>query len=166
MPEATTPADTALRASLRAAMPGDERFFRELYRETRKAEFAGLAWGTGEVQALCDAQFDMHARAHRSAFPEAEHFVVELDGAAAGRMIVGRAAEGLWLLELALMPAIRGQGVGSRLLRGLQERARAASVPLHVHVEASSRALGWYRRLGFTDLGQEGLHVVLAWTPP
>ena len=162
---ATIPADTATLPSLRPATPADEPFLRQLYREARSAEFASLGWTEAQVAALCDAQFDVQAAGYRSAFPQAEHFVACLGEAPVGRVITARDGQGLLVVDIALMPHARGRGWGTQLIRGLQERARAAAMPLRVEVERSSRAVAWYRRLGFVECGESGLHLAMAWTP-
>jgi GNAT superfamily N-acetyltransferase len=150
---------------LRAAAPADEPFFRSLYRETRLAEFASLPLSDAQVRALCDAQFDAQAAGYRSAWPTAEHHVVCFEGERVGRLVVAADAQGLWLVDILLAPSLRGRGWGRLLVRGLQERARASAVPLRLHVERSSDALGWYRELGFAVTGEEGTHVSMEWTP-
>jgi GNAT superfamily N-acetyltransferase len=59
-----------------------------------------------------------------------------------------------WLEELYVVPARRGQGIGSRLLSSVLERARAegcAAVDLEVD-EEHRRAAGLYARNGFRSL--------------
>ena len=149
---------------LRPATPEDEPFLRELFRVTREAEFAALPLAPGQVRALCDAQFDAQLAGYRGAYTEVQQFVVVSPDESAGRLIRGRDGSSLWLLDIALMPAFRHHGLGSQLVRGLQDEARACALPLRLHVEKSSPWLAWYQRLGFVLDAASGLHYELTWS--
>jgi ribosomal protein S18 acetylase RimI-like enzyme len=151
---------------LRAVTREDEPFLRELYRVTRIPEFATLALSEAQLSALCNAQFDAQAAGYRSTYPQAEHLLICSHEQPAGRLVRARDAEGLVLVDIALMPAFRRRGWGRLLLRALQDEARASAAPLRLHVEKSSPALAWYLRLGFAVSGEEGAHYALRWTPP
>jgi ribosomal protein S18 acetylase RimI-like enzyme len=58
-----------------------------------------------------------------------------------------------FLDELYLAPAYRGQGIGTKALVCLEDRARALGVrALHLEVEkVKAAAIGLYRRWGFTE---------------
>jgi ribosomal protein S18 acetylase RimI-like enzyme len=146
---------------LRPATPEDEPFLRELYRITREAEFAVLP--PAQMRVLCDAQFDAQLAGYGSTYAEVRQFVVASRGEPVGRLIQARDASGLWLLDIALMPAFRHRGWGGQLVRGLQDEARACALPLRLHVEKSSPWLAWYQRLGFELEGASGLHYELRW---
>ena len=52
-----------------------------------------------------------------------------------GRLYVARLADENRVMDIALLPSWRGQGIGTRHLRRLMEEARAVSLPLRIHVE-------------------------------
>lgn len=70
-------------------------------------------------------------------------------------------------LHIDLLPRLQGRGVGGRLLRRLLDELRARGVPgVHLGVDArNTRAIGFYRHLGFTELARSaggvtmGLHL-------
>ena len=64
-------------------------------------------------------------------------------------------------LHIDLLPRLQGRGVGRRLIERLTASLRAQGViGLHLHVGAANiRAIGFYQRVGFTDLGIEGRRV-------
>lgn len=152
--------------SLRAATPGDEPFFRALYVETRRAQFAALCLDEARLAALCNAQFDARAAGYGQAYPQADHFVVCREGQPVGSLVTAREAHAMVLLDIALVPAVRGRGWGRLLVRRLQQEAHALGVPLHLHVERASPALAWYRTLGFVVRSEEGLHSLMEWPGP
>ena len=59
----------------------------------------------------------------------------------------------IWVEELSVLPAFRGQGVGSEALEWVKERyPEARRIRLEVEPE-NERAIELYRRLGYQELG-------------
>jgi ribosomal protein S18 acetylase RimI-like enzyme len=67
-------------------------------------------------------------------------------------------------LHIDLLPRLRGQGWGRRLIDTLVERLRASgSHGLHLGVAtANTNAQAFYRAVGFTELGDDGVTVTFA----
>lgn len=87
-----------------------------------------------------------------------------LIGACLGLMTFStwRGARGLYVVDLFVDPAARGQRVGQRLLRMSAERfaARGASfIKLEVD-EANAGAQRFYARLGFSKKDEDRLHIL------
>lgn len=162
-PEA--PASPAPGVALREATSADEPFLRALYRGVRAPELAQTAWGEERRRAFCDAQFDLQDQWYRSHYDGARFLVIERDGAPIGRLYLHRSAGELRVIDVALVAQARGQGLGTALVRGLQEDARRAGLALTLHVESFNPARALYARLGFRDDAVEGLYVRLRWDP-
>jgi ribosomal protein S18 acetylase RimI-like enzyme len=64
-------------------------------------------------------------------------------------------------LHINLVPRLQGQGIGRGLITALSGRLRArGSTGLHLFVaQRNERAVGFYRRVGFTDLPATGAHI-------
>lgn len=60
-----------------------------------------------------------------------------------------------WLHSLWVSPAVRGKGLGTRLIAAVEEWAPASSVRLEV-VPDNASAIALYRRLGYVDTGEPG----------
>jgi predicted GNAT family N-acyltransferase len=95
----------------------------------------------------------------------ADHFLARHAGVAvgAGRMVVEPAGfedldpalgEVAHLGRLAVLPEARGTGLGARLVRVIEARAAERSLRV-VYLGAQTHALGFYRRLGYTEFGAE-----------
>jgi ribosomal protein S18 acetylase RimI-like enzyme len=108
---------------------------------------------------------------YRMRFPNAEHQLVLVDGRQVGRLWVSREHGELRLVDLSLLPAHRGAGIGTALLRALQEEAALAGKPLRLSVGRDNPARRLYERLGFTPTAGSaantaGPYLTLEWNPP
>lgn len=152
--------------SLRRATPADEEFLAAVYASTRAEEIARAGLPPGEARSFLRQQFAVQSRAYPLQFPGAEHSVVLVGGAPAGRTWVWRTEEEILLADIALLPEFRGRGAGTAVLRALQAEAGARGVPLRLHVSEGERVASWYRRLGFTTVARHPVYEEMAWRGP
>jgi len=148
---------------LRAATPEDEQFLRALYAGTRAEELGRLPWSDEQKRAFIDMQFaaqDTHYRRH---YPNAQYSIIEVQELPAGRLYVDRWGKEIRIMDIALLPEYRRAGIGTKLLRVLQDEARTAGKALTIHVEKFNRALCLYQRLGFQQIEDKGLYLFLRW---
>ena len=48
----------------------------------------------------------------------------------------------------------------------LLDEAAGAGLPVNIHVERMNRALRLYRRLGFVEIEDQGVYLLMRWSPP
>jgi ribosomal protein S18 acetylase RimI-like enzyme len=151
------------RVALRPATPADTPFLRSVFGETRRAEL--LAAGVGEREADLLIELQMRARdaQYRSAFPLAEHAIVEVDDVPAGRLVVDRRTYDLRIVDIDLLAAFRGRGVGSSLLGSLQAEAAQSGRGISLQVARGNPAQRLYHRLGFHEVAGDEIYAELAW---
>jgi len=150
---------------LRPLDVGDGGFLRQVYASTRAGEMALVDWTEDQKHAFLDMQFAAQNHHYRRQYPDADHQVVLVDGQPAGRYYVDRNQNRILIVDIALLPAYRGQGVGTALLQGTLQDARASGLPVVLNVEMSNPAAGLYRRLGFTKTAEQGIHHEMTWLP-
>lgn len=76
--------------------------------------------------------------------------IVESGGTACGYLQVQQRAEALHLVNIALRPEARGQGIGGQLMSRLMRDARAQELDVTLAVFRTNRRAGaFYSRLGF-----------------
>jgi ribosomal protein S18 acetylase RimI-like enzyme len=151
--------------SFRPIGDDDLPFLARLYASTRWEELGEVPWTDEQKHAFLRFQFDAQHDHYRKHYPKATFEVVLADGEPAGRLYVDEWADEIRLVDVALLPEHRNRGLGTRLLGGVMERARAASKPLTIHVEGFNPALRLYERLGFRRIGEHGPYYLMEWKP-
>lgn len=151
---------------LRAIGDSDHAFLSELYASTR-GDLAQMAADPAFLTQLIAMQQSMQSQGFRTAYPDALHAIVEHDSAAVGRLVVDAGADRLHLVDLALLPGARGQGIGSAVLRALQAAAAARGLALSLSVShANPRAARLYASLGFETTASDEVQQRMRWVAP
>lgn len=110
-------------------------------------------------------QFTAQHRYYHEHYADADFQIIEGDGIRVGRLYVARLASEIRIIDIALLPEYRNQGIGSWLLRQLQREAADAGKQISIHVERMNPALHLYTRLGFQQVADQGVYLLLEWTP-
>jgi ribosomal protein S18 acetylase RimI-like enzyme len=151
-------------AGFRAITPADMQFLCALYRSTREAELSRVPWSEAEKQRFIQMQFDAQHAHYQAHYPKAEWLVIERDGAPIGRLYLETWESEIRIIDIALMPQARGQGLGAAILRDLMDEARALGRSVGIHVEKTNPAMTLYRRLGFRPVEDKGVYDLLCWS--
>src|SRR2546423_1764400 len=155
------PADFSLR--LRAITPEDDSFLARVYASSRAEELAITGWSDGLKADFCRRQFDAQSAYYAANYPEASFQIIERNGWPVGRLYVARWEKEIRIMDVTVLPEFRGTGIGTKLLRDLQEEARSAAKSLTIHVERFNRALMLYQRLGFEQVEDKGVYLLMKW---
>ncbi len=150
---------------LRAVEETDRAFLERVYASTRTPELAMTDWTDAQKQAFCRMQFEAQDAHYHEHYPNAGYLVILVNGEAAGRLYVDRRPREIRIMDIALLPERCGQGIGTRLLTGLQAEADASNRLLSIHAERFNPALRLYSRLGFQLAEDKGAYLLLHWTP-
>jgi ribosomal protein S18 acetylase RimI-like enzyme len=150
---------------LRPEDPTDRPFVFHLYCSTRMQALSGIGWADAQLQAFLAMQYEAQRRHYAAHFPGASTDVIEVRGAAAGRLLWTDQASEILLIDLSLLPEHRGTGIGTAVLREQQRRAGGKGKALVLHVEEGNRACRLYQRLGFEVTAQHGPHLHMRWQP-
>jgi len=65
------------------------------------------------------------------------------------------------IIDIALLPEHRGNGVGTSLLRDLLAEGESGGKRVTIHVERFNPALRLYERLGFSVAEDKGVYLLL-----
>lgn len=156
-----TPADWAgLRLppgiELRPAADGASDFAERLYLGSMRPLLQQLdAWDEREMVA--------HFRA---GFAPGQVRVISSEGVDVGYLQVVDGDEALTILQIHLLAAARGRGLGSAIIRSLLAHAGARGKDVLLSVVRHNPAIALYHRLGFEVVAEDPIRLHMRWRSP
>lgn len=149
--------------SLRPVVDSDTDFLYEVYASTREEELLQTDWSPEQKRAFTMQQFSAQALHYRKHYPTAQYFLIQAKKKAIGRLYIDYWAKETRIMDIALLPAFRGRGIGLSILKKLMAEAEEKGVKLSIHVEIFNRALNLYKRLGFQEVSTQGVYYLMEW---
>ena len=143
---------------MRRETDADQAFLRDLYASTRAEEMDLLDWTPGQKQDFLAMQFHAQTTHYADYYPDAERSIIECHEVPIGRLYVDRREGEIEIIDIALMPAMRGRGIGRQLLRQMIAESRTSARRLRIYVEHFNPARALYDRLGFRQVGTNGVY--------
>lgn len=159
LPAALASSGYALRPEREADVP----FLLQLYASTRQQELAVVPWTEAEKAAFLASQFRAQRDYYRAYIPACSFDVIERNGVPVGRLYLEPRRTQIHVVDIALMPAHRGNGVGTAIMQALQHAASASGRGVGIMVETFNPAMRLYRRLGFVDIVDHGVYIEMEW---
>ena len=156
---------SVLPVSLRPVAEGDGEFLFRVYAGTRQEELALVDWEEAQKEAFLMMQFTAQQRFYSENYPVALFRIITLDGVSCGRLYLVRWDNEIRIIDIALLPEYRKQGIGSFLLEGILAEGRREGVAVTLHVEKFNPALRLYQRLGFSPVQDRGVYVLMERPP-
>mgnify|MGYP002641344995 CR=1 FL=1 len=151
--------------TLRPATDDDRPFLLNVYASTREREMERVPWDYDQKASFLLMQFEAQDAHYRQHYPEASFDVVEADGEPVGRLYVSRWDEEIRIVDIALLPSARGHGLGSQLLADLLRESAEAGKAVSIHVEKENPARRLYERLGFREVEDRGVYLLMRREP-
>ncbi|HEY8974211.1 MAG TPA: GNAT family N-acetyltransferase [Burkholderiaceae bacterium] len=149
--------------TLRDATPSDRAFLLALYTSTRADEFAQFGWPPDMERAFMQLQFEAQRGDYERRHPRARCRIVELHACPIGRLWTARERDRIVVLDITIVGDLRGQGIGSECLRGVQRQAANAGLAVELQVVVGNPAQHLYERLGFRQVGESGVRQEMSW---
>jgi ribosomal protein S18 acetylase RimI-like enzyme len=152
--------------SLRPEREADRAFRYQLFCDSRQPEFA-LMLPPEVFQQVMAHQFHAQTVSYQGQYPQGRFDIIEIAGRPIGRIVVDRADDRLHIVDQAIIPGLRGRGIGTAVMRALMDESAARGVPVTLHVASSNDpSMRLYLRLGFVPTESTALYITLTWTPP
>jgi ribosomal protein S18 acetylase RimI-like enzyme len=152
--------------TLRLATEADLPFVASVYASTRVQELAQVNWTPEEKAAFCHSQFQAQTQHYQRHYPTGQQFIILSGETPVGRLYIAHRETEIRIMDIALLTAFRGRGIGTQLLRDLQNQASQAGKSLSIHVESFNPAMRLYQRLGFHLAEDKGVYQFMLWQPP
>jgi ribosomal protein S18 acetylase RimI-like enzyme len=150
---------------LRPETAQDHELVVAIYASTRAVELAHVPWSEADKERFVRQQSAAQQAHYHAHYHGARFDIVEADGVPVGRLYQHRGPRDLRIMDITILPAHRGRGLGTRLLGALLDEGAALGCLVSIHVERENPALRLYQRLGFVCVEDKGLHLLLHRTP-
>lgn len=149
-------------------LPEDEDFLLCLFAEARAHIFRAMPLPPEQKRMLVGHQFRAQRLSYQNQYvdPPPAFRIIERDGVAIGRLYTHETAGDIRIVDIALMPEWRGQGLGTTLLQELIGRAHRAGKTVSLSVDAENPARSLYERLGFKCSAFNDPHWQMVCPPP
>ncbi len=161
LPEALVAQGISLRRETDADLP----FLIQAYGASRDEEMAMVPWTMDEKNAFLLQQFGMQRKHYYAYYPDAAYDIIEQHGRPVGRLYINERETRIGLMDIVLMPADRDKGIGTALIRALQDYATTRGKGVDLFVEPYKPAYNLYRRLGFTAINDDPINIEMEWLP-
>lgn len=137
----------------------DLGFLGGLYASTRAEEVAQAGWPEAQCRQFLAQQFDLQHRYYQEHFSDADFLLLLRGDEPIGRLYWRESSGIASLIDVSLLPAERGHGIGSALMHWLVEWAEGHGRAIVLHVEPTNRAHRLYRRFGFEVIADNGVYL-------
>jgi ribosomal protein S18 acetylase RimI-like enzyme len=119
-------------------------------------------WTEEQKTAFLRQQFDAQTKFYDEQFRDSSDFLLILvEGEPQGRLYLDRRKEEFRIIDIALLPEMRGKGIGGKIMRDVIAEADEAGVPVAIHVERNNPAMRLYERLGFQKIEEQGVYFLM-----
>jgi GNAT superfamily N-acetyltransferase len=159
-----TDADRAHSISTRPVTTADAEILVEIYKSSRGDDLRGLGWPEDRISEFLEMQYEAQQKFLATDYKHATDEIILSEGKPAGRLIVERREHEIRCVDAALLPEHRNLGIGTFLLRQLQDEARDSGKPLRLQIIRFNRAVNLLERLGFIRTSETGTHFQMEWT--
>jgi GNAT superfamily N-acetyltransferase len=139
-------------------------------------DWAGTRMSAAKLRKLIDTQLVSRHRELAADHPDARDLGITAGGEAVGRLLLDLAGDhppdrtddlpAVVLVDIALRPDRRRQGIGSRLVEALLATSAEHHRSVHATGVYGSGSLAWLLRLGLVDVGGDALYRQLVWPGP
>jgi ribosomal protein S18 acetylase RimI-like enzyme len=144
---------------LRTTTPDDDPWQLAIYASTRADELALTGWPRAQCEAFVLQQHQAQQQHYRRHFPRSVCRLILVGDSVAGRLWVDARPDRLHVLDIALLAAHRGRGLGTLCLQDLARDAHRNGRAVGIQVEIHNPARRLYERLGFVPDGElQGLY--------
>ena len=153
------------RVTFRQVQESDTPFLRALYASTREEEMKMVPWPAEEKQRFLEWQFAAQSQHYAESYENDGFMVIELDGVLVGRLYLHRSEKVIEIVDISLVPELRGKGLGRQLLQEVIDEASQSGKRVAIYVEQFNPARHLYDRLGFQQVDTVGVYHHMIWQP-
>ena len=151
--------------TLRPINNKDLAFLEQLYASTRQDEVALTGWSEQQQADFLKFQFEAQHKHYMREYKGSQFDIMMLNKRPIGRLYLQRRQDEFRIIDIALLPKYRSRGIGSKFMNNILAEARTVGLPVRIHVEQYNPARRFYHRLGFKEIGENGVYYLMEWSP-
>ncbi len=137
-----------------------------LFAVDKLAEFAAIGLPQPQADELVQMQWRGRTLTYANQYHGAEDWTISIDeGTPIGRYLLQKTPQGVRMVDFAILPDWRGQGIGTQVLQKLIQSTATNGSVFSLRVEKNNRALNLYKRLGFTIVSSDEISFEMEWKP-
>jgi ribosomal protein S18 acetylase RimI-like enzyme len=154
-----------MRYTVRSATTEDGPFLEALYQDSRREEVRAWGWDPQQAEAFLRLQWLAKRQSYAMQYPNAEYRLVTVNDSAAGAYLLNEEPRQIRIVDIAFMQLYRNRGLGTLLLKALQQEAKQREADLLLSVQTHNPARRLYERLGFKETGCDdaGMYLSMCW---
>ncbi len=150
--------------TFRPSQDDDLLLLYQVYASTRMDELSLLDWTPRQIEDFLTMQFNVQHTFYHDRFTDASFDIIVYKGVDVGRLYLEKRKDEIRIIDIALLNAHRNKGVGGAIMRDIQARAAEAGLAVRINVERNNPALTLYHRLGFKQIEDGDVYLLMEWT--
>lgn len=141
----------------------DESFLFELYSTTRLDELALVSWNEEQKSSFLHNQYQAQHHHYFLKYPDASFQIIKLGNKPIGRIYTAELETEIRILDLTILPELRGQKFGTQLIKEVLSDAEEKKKAVQIYLETYNSAQTLFRKLNFQPVADDGLYVLWRW---
>ncbi len=123
-----------------------------------------VPWTDEQREAFVKMQFTAQQDHYREVYPAASREIILSNGRPVGHRYVARLEQEIRIVDITVAPAERNSGIGSFSLVELLKEAKRTGKVVRIFVENYNPSLRLFERLGFRQMEEHGIHLLMEWS--
>jgi len=143
----------------------DSEFLLQLMGEIKIAELNAYSWPEHMKNQLIEMQYKGYEQMIKNEYPNAEDYIIMVDNENAGRLQLDINDNSMCIVNISLMPAFHGKGIGSKIIKDVLAEADMKNKPVYLEVDKVNPAFNLYKRIGFDICGEDEIKYSMKYLP-
>ncbi len=145
----------------------DEEFLQQLLLDVIAEELQAESWPLQLRQSVLGVQCKIRRDGIRSVYPNGSSEIILADEVPVGWLVIDHSPDVIRLVEIMIVGASRGKGIGATLIRSVIAQGVQAGRPIRLNVHNTNlAAMRLYERLGFRSLGRDDVNTLMECLAP
>jgi len=153
----------AAEIQLRPVTEEDRPFLERVYCTTREHEMSLVPWTDEQKLTFLRQQFDAQWVHYNIHYGSGVHSLILANGRSAGRVFIERQPSEILIVDIALLPEHRGNGLGARVIAPILAEASRENLAVTGLVERWNPSCRFWHRMGFRLTPQDEFYYRIEW---